>query len=59
MLTAILGFIFSAKFIIGAIAGAVIALIIKNNISKKQEASAQSVLDQANAKIKELASKIK
>jgi gas vesicle protein len=50
-------FIFSAKFIVGLVAGAVVALVLNNNLSKKDKDAFQAKLDQANAQIKELRDK--
>jgi hypothetical protein len=57
-LLSILSFVFSGEFIVGAIAGSIITLVVINNISKKEKDAAQGLLDQANTKIKDLESKI-
>lgn len=59
MLSTILGFIFTAEFIVGLIAGAIIALVVNNNLSPKDKAAIQADLDAANIKIKELEAKVK
>lgn len=54
MISTILAFIFSIKFIVGAIAGAIITLVLENNLSKANKAKFQADLDAANAELVKL-----